>query len=316
MHTTAVTSTEVSHVGAGREASANNPSIKLASGPAIHGTGRTAVVHWSEVPQGSPLVIFIRHGQTPDNVAKGETYILNGQAHVSEDKVLSGHNSVGLSDLGRDQARQAGRDTIKAFGFERMARARYVNSPQQRVKETHQGYKEGAGLEGIRLNKSDDPRLMERSAGKLTGLTREKAAEQWPEMSTGSVFKKATAAYPGGVAPDGNTYPGESMRILGDRACPAVDEHIAEGHETLVLTAHEMTIKTAVEHLETGCVSDHKTESCTTDETFKVTVPNATPLPYANIGGRWVRVDIKSAKPAEQPAAKVTERTDADRLAA
>jgi broad specificity phosphatase PhoE len=308
--TAATSRSAVSNVGAAGGTAATGQAIKRASDQlVIHNvSGRAIVLPWSKVPSGSQLIIFLRHGQTPDNVAPGDHYVLDGKGHTSQGKVLSGHNSVCLTDLGQTQAQEAGQRTVKVFGRDRMASARYVSSPQQRVRETHEGYKKGAGFNGIALSSKDDPRLMERSAGKLTGLTREEAAKQWPGMASGSVFKEASAAYPGGTAPDGTDYPGESLMTLGNRACPALDEHIAENHQTLVVTAHEMTIKTVVEHLETGCTGDHVDTSCTTDKTFEVEVPNAMPLPYAKVCDRWVRVDI--SEPANRPATPTAERTD------
>jgi broad specificity phosphatase PhoE len=294
MHATAATPTSnVSPIAtAGAAQAANNPSITLATGhQTLHECPQIPVVRLADVPSYASFDIFIRHGKTPDNHGEGETYVVKGQTFTAVDKVLSGQNKVGLTDVGFGQGIRSGVVTERVLGRDRLAQARHVRSPQVRVGQTFQGYKQGAGLTNIELKVTEDPRQMERSAGKLTDLTRKEAATRWPQMATGATFKEAEAAYPEGVADDGKWYPGESLRIVGDRAVPAMEEHRAQDGDVVFL-GHEMEIKTKAHHLESGCAKDHVEESCTTNDAFDHQVDNATPMVYARYDGQTVKVDI------------------------
>jgi len=94
------------------------------------------------------LIKLIRHGLSMANV---------GETNPAE----SGDHAVGLTDRGREQARQAGR----ALGGDFLRDALVYTSPYRRTRETLAGVLEGAGVEPGSVRIYEDPRLREVEPG-------------------------------------------------------------------------------------------------------------------------------------------------------
>jgi broad specificity phosphatase PhoE len=273
-----------------------NAVTRAASQLAIHRSGETPAVQALRAgPSEGPIVVLFRHGETPDNCPKGTQYQMpDGSWHTSLGKKYSGRNDVGLNTTGWRQARDGGRVAAQHPLLQgRLHDALYVCSPQRRVQETFQGFLEGAGLVGANVQKVDDRRLEERSAGPFTNMTWDEGAEKWSELGKGkeaSVFKKAAASYPSGVAQNNTWYPGESAVDAGNRGCPAADEYLRTGSQVIFLFTHEMVVKPLLQHLLQNC-RNHVKRPCTTNAVFKHEARNAEPIILMRRGNRMVRVD-------------------------
>jgi broad specificity phosphatase PhoE len=205
-------------------------------------------------------VVFVRHGQTKDNIAEGGVgYALDGASFTSRGKALSGWNGVPLTMLGVSQACGAGAQLL-AVGL-KLDQALWVLSPQRRVELTFAGICAGAGLNDRDLRVVVDPGVMERSAGSVTSMTRSDASEIWIPMKAGadaSVFVDHEAAYPRG----------ESLQCVYTRAMDALAHYLPQS-DLVIVVSHELTIKAMISGL---------TRDCCDPATFLVEVANAQPI--------------------------------------
>ena len=218
---------------------------------------------------------LIRHGESEDNADQGRPVSrLDGNIVPSRGKVLSGWNSASLTLLGVSQAVKAGEFLLQqdAGADVKMRDALWLYSPLLRTKQTFAGVLVGAKLAGsTEVRSRPDTRLFERSAGSLTNLTWDEAAQVWPEMKKGrqaSVFNQASAAYPNG----------ESLEMVYRRASASIDEALASERRVIVI-AHELTIKTLVAHLTKGMIDD---------SAFAFKVENAKAITLLRKDGKWV----------------------------
>lgn len=227
---------------------------------------------------------LIRHGESEDNPDRGQPVVsLLGRIAPSPGKVLSGWNASSLTMRGVAQAVQAG-EALKARDAQAvlpMSQALWVYSPQLRTQQTLAGVLTGAGLATPEMMQlaHPDTRVQERSAGRLTGLTWDQAAQVWDEMRKGrdaGVFKRADEAYP----------EGESLALVYQRAAAALDGYVTQSRRIIVVS-HELTIKAMIAHL-----LRHRID----DTAFAVSVENGKPFTLRRVGGEWV-LD-RSAAPA------------------
>ena len=218
---------------------------------------------------------LIRHGESEDNPDKGlPVSRLDGTIAASRGKVLSGWNSASLTMLGVSQAVKAGEVLAQQDkqASVKLRDALWLYSPLLRTRQTLTGVLVGARLaDAPALRTRPDTRLFERSAGDVTNLTWDEAAQRWPEMKKGrdaAVFKQASAGYPNG----------ESLEIVYRRAAASIDE--AMGSERrIIVVSHELTIKTLVAHLTKGTIDD---------SAFAFKVENAKPITLLRKDGQWV----------------------------
>lgn len=218
---------------------------------------------------------LIRHGESEDNPDQGQPIShLDGNIVPSRGKVLSGWNSASLTMLGVSQAVKAGEFLLQqdANANIKMRDALWLYSPLLRTKQTFAGVLVGAKLAGsTEVRSHPDTRLFERSAGSLTNLSWDEAAQLWPEMKKGkqaSVFNQVDAAYPNG----------ESLEMVYQRASAAIDEAIVSERRVIIIS-HELTIKALVAHL---------TKESIDNSAFAFKVENAKAITLLRENGKWI----------------------------
>jgi broad specificity phosphatase PhoE len=218
---------------------------------------------------------LIRHGESEDNLDAGKPVVsLSGRIMPSSGKILSGWNAASLTMRGVAQAVKAG-ETLKAADAAAavpLSQAVWVYSPQLRTQQTLAGVLTGAGMADAATLAAarPDTRVMERSAGDVTNLTWEQAADVWPEMKKGKaarVFHNAEFGYPNG----------ESLALVYKRSAAALDDYMRQS-KRVVIVSHELTIKAMLAHLLQGKI---------TDDAFKVKVNNAGVISLRRSGDHW-----------------------------
>lgn len=222
---------------------------------------------------------LIRHGESEDNPDLGQPVArLDGSFSTSRGKVLSGWNAASLTMRGVAQAVKTG-ELLRALDKSAATPLRdalWIYSPLLRTRQTLSGVLVGADLDkpaAVKLR--PDTRLLERSAGDVTNLTWEEAAQVWQEMKKArdaAVFKQAGAAYPNG----------ESLEMVYRRAAAAIDEAIASERRVIVVS-HELTIKALISYLTRGKIDD---------AAFALKVENAKPISLVRREGKWEIVSI------------------------
>ena len=221
---------------------------------------------------------LIRHGESEDNLDAGQPVVsLSGRIMPSPGKILSGWNAASLTMRGVAQAVKAG-ETLKAADASAavpVSQAMWVYSPQLRTQQTLAGVLTGAGMADAATMAAAKPdtRVMERSAGDVTNLTWEQAAEVWPEMKKGKaarVFHSAEFGYPNG----------ESLALVYKRSAAALEDYMRQS-KRVVIVSHELTIKAMLAHLLQGKISD---------DAFKVKVNNAGVITLRRSGDHWMLV--------------------------
>lgn len=140
----------------------------------------------------TPLVYFVRHGQTDWNV----------------DLRFQGQQDVDVNDVGRGQAKRNGRRLAELVPDP--ACFDYVASPLRRTRETMEIVRAELGLprEGYRL----EPRLAEVHFGDWQGMTVDEVEEAWPGVGAERDAGKWDFLPPGGLA--------ESYAMLAERIEP------------------------------------------------------------------------------------------------
>lgn len=219
---------------------------------------------------------FIRHGQSEDNLDAGQPIVsLSGKVSPSRGKVLSGWNAASLTMQGVSEAVKAG-EFLKAHDAAAVVplkEAKWVYSPLLRTQQTLAGVMVGAGIadDTAMLAATPDPRLFERSAGKVTNLTWDEAGTIWPEMKKGKeaqIFTDANFGYPNG----------ESLSDVYRRSADAINDY-AKTNKRIVFVSHELTIKAMLAYLLDGKIDN---------STFKYKVENAKPITLRRVDGKWV----------------------------
>ncbi|RST79950.1 histidine phosphatase family protein [Aquibium carbonis] len=140
----------------------------------------------------TPLVYFVRHGQTDWNVAER----------------FQGQRDVDINDVGRTQARRNGRRLAELL--DDPGRFDFVASPLRRTCETMEIIRQEIGLavQGYRL----EPRLVEVHFGDWQGMTVDEVEATFPGVGAAREADKWEFHPPGVGA--------ESYRMLSDRVAP------------------------------------------------------------------------------------------------
>ncbi|NBB10182.1 histidine phosphatase family protein [Pseudomonas sp. SLFW] len=221
---------------------------------------------------------FIRHGQSEDNLDAGQPVVsLSGKISPSRGKILSGWNAASLTMQGVSEAVKAG-ESLKAHESEAVVAlkdAKWVYSPLLRTQQTLAGVMVGAGIADDKAIQAatPDPRLFERSAGRVTNLTWDEAGAVWPEMQKGRdarIFTDATFGYPNG----------ESLSDVYRRSADAINDY-AKTNKRIVFVSHELTIKAMLAYLLDGKIDN---------AAFKYKVENAKPITLRRVNDKWIMV--------------------------
>jgi glucosyl-3-phosphoglycerate phosphatase len=145
----------------------------------------------------------------------------HGRTAWNRDGRFQGRSDVLLSEAGRDEA------TVAARAVAKLEPAALLSSDAARARETAQALAERCGLQPVL-----DPRLREADLGGWEGLTREEAAERYPEEY--AAWRSGADEARGG---------GESPTEVAERAYAAVAgalETLEEG-QALVTVTHGAT---------------------------------------------------------------------------
>lgn len=156
---------------------------------------------------------FVRHGQSEGNVIR----------------TFHGQTDYPLTELGREQARQAG-EKLRADG---VTFSRCLASDLTRAWDTAL-----CCLEGYDITPQPCPALREQSVGDIEGMTWEEMGEKYPEIRQSYISDWYHTTPPGGESPE----------VLGARVGACVDEVIARGEDTL-LVAHFGSLSMVLRHL-------------------------------------------------------------------
>jgi 2,3-bisphosphoglycerate-dependent phosphoglycerate mutase len=165
----------------------------------------------------SGTLILVRHGQSEWNLKN----------------LFTGWRDPGLSELGHEEAKAAGR-RIKAHGLRPEIAFTSVLSRAQVTNDHILNELGQPDLETIR-----DQALNERDYGDLSGLNKDDARQKWGEEQV-HVWRRSYDVPPPG---------GESLRDTGARVWPyyirAIQPHVLRG-ETVLVSAHGNSLRALV----------------------------------------------------------------------
>lgn len=154
---------------------------------------------------------LVRHGQSEGNVLR----------------TFHGQTDYPLTELGREQARQAG-DKLKNVTFQRC-----YASDLSRAWETALACVEGRGMEPEVCTA-----LREQNVGDIEGLSWEEMGEKYPDIRQSYIFDWFHTTPPGGESPD----------AMIARVAACVDE-IIDRNEDALLVAHFGSLSLILNHL-------------------------------------------------------------------
>jgi 2,3-bisphosphoglycerate-dependent phosphoglycerate mutase len=183
----------------------------------------------------SGTLVLVRHGQSEWNLKN----------------LFTGWRDVGLTDLGREEAKNAG-TRLKALGLTFDIAFTSALKRAQASCDLILGELGQTGLETIR-----DQALNERDYGDLSGLNKDDARAKWGEEQV-HVWRRSYD-----IAPPG----GESLRDTGARVWPyyihVLQPHVLRG-ETVLVVAHGNSLRALIMALD-GLTGDQivKTELAT-----------------------------------------------------
>jgi len=158
-------------------------------------------------------VIFCRHGETEGN----------------REGRFGGHGPTPLTELGRQQARAAGR-ALARLGVDAIYSSDLVRAQQT------------AGLIGevLGLTPQATPALRERSVGCLTGLTFDEARSRYPEVFEALLRREPESCPPGG----------ESYVQCRQRATAFIQQTVARhAGSRLLFVSHQVTLLQLMEDM-------------------------------------------------------------------
>lgn len=184
--------------------------------------------------QGTALVA-IRHGESEANAAGGGA-------------LLSGRGDSPLTDLGRQQARQAAEELWAQFGkawSEGQRTPVLYSSPLSRAFETAQALQELLETRGIQASLIAEPDLQEIDFGHCEGRNAMEVSAEYPNFGRGTDF---THRFPGGES--GLDVMARVDRFLGRAAHHAGQDVLFFGH-TMTVGLTRMLLG-EVEHNEQG----------------------------------------------------------------
>jgi len=183
----------------------------------------------------SGTLVLVRHGQSEWNLKN----------------LFTGWRDVGLTDLGREEAKGAG-TKLKALGLTFDIAFTSALKRAQNTCDLILGELGQAGLETIR-----DQALNERDYGDLSGLNKDDARAKWGEEQV-HIWRRSYD-----IAPPG----GESLKDTGARVWPyyihVLQPHVLRG-ETVLVVAHGNSLRALIMALD-GLTGDQivKTELAT-----------------------------------------------------
>lgn len=183
----------------------------------------------------SGTLVLVRHGQSEWNLKN----------------LFTGWRDVGLTDLGREEAKGAG-VKLKALGLTFDIAFTSALKRAQNTCDLILGELGQAGLETIR-----DQALNERDYGDLSGLNKDDARAKWGEEQV-HIWRRSYD-----IAPPG----GESLKDTGARVWPyyihVLQPHVLRG-ETVLVVAHGNSLRALIMALD-GLTGDQivKTELAT-----------------------------------------------------
>ena len=154
---------------------------------------------------------LVRHGQSEGNVLR----------------TFHGHTDYPLTELGREQARQAG-EKLRSLPF-----SRCYASDLSRAWDTAMACVEGRGL-----TPEACPGLREQFVGEMEGLSWEEAGERFPLVRTGYIEDWFHTTPPGGESPE----------AVAARVGACVDAIVAKGEDAL-LVGHFGSLSQVLLHL-------------------------------------------------------------------
>jgi 2,3-bisphosphoglycerate-dependent phosphoglycerate mutase len=183
----------------------------------------------------SGTLVLVRHGQSEWNLKN----------------LFTGWRDVGLTDLGREEAKSAG-TRLKALGLNFDIAFTSALTRAQASCDLILGELGQTGLETIR-----DQALNERDYGDLSGLNKDDARAKWGEEQV-HIWRRSYD-----IAPPG----GESLKDTGARVWPyyihVLQPHVLRG-ETVLVVAHGNSLRALIMALD-GLTGDQivKTELAT-----------------------------------------------------
>lgn len=183
--------------------------------------------------------------------------VRHGQSEWNEKNLFTGWKDVGLTEKGRQEAREAG-EILKAAGI-RFDIA--YTSALKRAQETNAIILSVLGQEDIPVIESEA--LNERDYGDLTGLNKDDARARWGEEQV-HIWRRSFDVPPPG---------GESLKMTAERVLPYFEKEILpkvlSGKRVLV-TAHGNSLRALVMALE----------KLGPDEIVKVNIATGVPIVY------------------------------------
>ncbi len=169
----------------------------------------------------SRTLVLVRHGQSEWNLKN----------------LFTGWRDVGLTDLGREEAKQAG-EKIKALGLSFDIAFTSALSRAQKSCEIILDVLGQSDLETIR-----DQALNERDYGDLSGLNKDDARKKWGDEQV-HVWRRSYDVPPPG---------GESLKDTGARVWPyylhELQPHVLRG-ETVLVAAHGNSLRALIMALD------------------------------------------------------------------
>ena len=163
--------------------------------------------------------------------------VRHGQSEWNLTNTFTGTTDVALTDLGRAEARRAGR----LLAERRLKFGIAFTSVLKRAHETLALMQEELGIPDLPVIK--DSALDERAYGELTGINKDEARKRWGEEQIHIWRRSYTVAPPGG----------ESLRDAGARVWPyyihTMLPHVLRGEGVLV-SAHGNSLRALIMALE------------------------------------------------------------------
>ena len=163
--------------------------------------------------------------------------VRHGQSEWNEKNLFTGWRDPGLTEQGKEEAREAG-EALKKAGYEFDVA---YTSALSRAQETNRILLEELGQPGIEIVK--DQALNERDYGDLSGLNKDDAREKWGEEQV-HIWRRSYDVPPPG---------GESLKMTAERVLPYYEKEILprvlKGERVLV-AAHGNSLRALVMQLD------------------------------------------------------------------
>ncbi len=190
--------------------------IKKAAQESLKNPGSTeAKLPKAESPDNPEIIVF-RHGQTHDNI----------------NKIFSGWRDSELTDVGLEQAEILA-DKLKGKRIDLC-----ITSPLIRSKKTAEialKYHEGVVYE-------EDPRIIERNYGTLTGMSKEKLMKENPELA---IRYRRSYDFP---PPQGESYKMVEKRVF--EFCNELVKRVKEQNLNVVICCHGNSMRAIRKYFE------------------------------------------------------------------